>query len=75
MLMLQAVSFTPQAIKPWSATEPAETGKVTKKVFFDIKQGSNDLGRITIGLYSKLNSISQRTQDPTSCDASGTLHA
>ena len=51
---MQAIRFTPKAIKPWSATQPSETGKVTKKVYFDVKQGSTDLGRITVGLYGKV---------------------
>jgi hypothetical protein len=33
--------------------EAAKGPKITTKVFFDIKHGDEDLGRIVIGLYGK----------------------
>ena len=52
-LFLQAFKCQATAQGPLSATEPSDSPKVTKKVFFQIKQGSNDLGRVVIGLYGK----------------------
>ena len=50
---IQGFNCQATAQGPLSATEDASSPKVTKKVFFDIKQGSKDLGRVTIGLYGK----------------------
>ena len=50
-LHLQGLQCSAGSPAPMSATEPSDTPRVTKKVFFDIKQGNNNLGRVTIGLY------------------------
>lgn len=54
LFRLQGFMCRATAQGPLSATEESDSPKVTKKVFFDIKQGGKDLGRITIGLYGKL---------------------
>jgi peptidyl-prolyl cis-trans isomerase B (cyclophilin B) len=53
-MRVQRKAFTCQATAqgPLSATEPSDSPRVTKKVFFEIKQGSKDLGRVVIGLYA-----------------------
>lgn len=52
-VLVQGLQCSATAEGPLSATQPSDTPRVTKKVFFDIKQGNNSLGRITIGLYGE----------------------
>lgn len=49
LMLVAAVVFFMMA----QSTEAAKGPKITHKVYFDMEQGGEDMGRIVLGLYGK----------------------